>query len=930
MSSSTHHQQVVAVAYEEDYCLKHEATRFHPEGPERLRAILKKLRESKLIHKLRKVKSRPATDEELTRVHDADYVQRLETLSSQLSEKGSSTKYPVKTDGNVPYITPVGADTYVCEHTAKAARLAAGNCVSLVNKLFADDAYSIRKGMALVRPPGHHAGRRSFQGFCFFNNVAVAAEHAVKAYGCKRVLIVDWDVHHGNGTQEIFYRDPHVWFLSVHRYGTKFFPGTGKGPEVGSAAGKGSNINVPLEKGFGDTDMFAVFQDVLLLSIHSIKPDFILVSCGFDAVEGDPLGECHVSPGLFAWMTKQVCVLADLYAKGRLMLVLEGGYNCSAVAECTSECVSALIESVENPVSRLLTSQQAAPGLALPSEARLSFSNDMCPSREKGGASLKAKNGGAEKEREKMGGETEGEREREVTPPSPCHSNTGSSLSVSDPCLLSPFHATRFALLKPPPHLSMIGGARLLTSSLFMHGGLLGSPAESVSPSQRAASASDADVLVLPPVVPSLVLTPGGGPGTLYPSPLPSVPISQLTGESVVVNEGEKAPPESSPGHLTLSLPLVPSVDGISLCSAPSCSHHTDHEEVSYSRGTWKILAEVCTHHATPPLCLPVPSAPPKKKKGRKMTNSATPSGSPHPSPSAISFTSPHASPRLLPDLDTTAWLKSAGDPSGSHMQTLPPSNAGPLVSKGSGGEQQEGDTNSDGVAFELSVSGDLNGPGSLFSSFPLTRTSKEGGEIQSLLQQKDKDKEERTTAATPSVSFQGPSCEEEGETEPGSGVAQTQGVRVVRRGGGDTRVSVPNQANPSRCLPNIATSSSDSVSSPQEEATGHGDASETAPKKKKKPNKKERQRQKERLQNGHQEKEKPPSAEDLEKEKEGGEALVETQGEQTPGGPAGCSSSRREKKLRGGRTAPACTSRGHAGALLDHSHRPEATCAVV
>lgn len=205
---------------------------------------------------------------------------------------------------------------------------------------------SVRKGFALLRPPGHHATREKMMGFCLYNNVAIAAAHLQKTFGLTRIAIVDIDVHHGNGTQDIFYNDSEVCFISIHRFGTNkqpFYPYSGNSNEVGGPSAIGTNVNIPLAAGYTTHDVVYASQRVILPKLEAFRPEFILVSCGYDAAENDPLGGCQVTPDGYSWLILELCKVAEKYARGRLLLALEGGYNPEVNADCTEAIFKTLM-----------------------------------------------------------------------------------------------------------------------------------------------------------------------------------------------------------------------------------------------------------------------------------------------------------------------------------------------------------------------------------------------------------------------------------------------------------------------------------------------------------------------------------------------------------------------------------------------------------
>lgn len=276
---------------------------YHPERPERLVAARAALDAPGIAWE--KIAPKEATVEELQRVHDAQYLAELFDLN-----------------GTSGYLDP---DTFVSPRSVTAARSAAGGLVAMVDAMLDGRA---SQGVALLRPPGHHARRAQAMGFCLLNNVAVAAAHA-RARGLTRVAIVDWDVHHGNGTQEMFWNDPGVLYVSTHQF--PFYPGTGALEEVGEGDGAGFTVNVPLLAGGGDGVYRAAFERILLPILESYAPELILVSAGFDAARRDPLAEMDLNPQAFGWMAQSLAECARKSAESRIALVLEGGYDLVAI-----------------------------------------------------------------------------------------------------------------------------------------------------------------------------------------------------------------------------------------------------------------------------------------------------------------------------------------------------------------------------------------------------------------------------------------------------------------------------------------------------------------------------------------------------------------------------------------------------------------------
>ena len=317
--------------------LLHRAPYEHPEHPGRLEAIVRRLTSEGLLERCRGVPAREATDEELERVHVPAHVAAIDATA------GSD-------------FMQLDPDTYTCRDSAEAARLAAGGLIDLALAVGRGEL-DIHNGFALLRPPGHHAEADRAMGFCLFNNVAAAARAAQAGGAAERVLIVDWDLHHGNGTQHTFWEDPTVLYFSAHQY--PFYPGTGSIEEIGGGAGRGFTVNVPLPPGCGDAEYLEAFDRVLLPVAREFAPDLVLVSAGFDAAEGDPLGSMRISPSGYAQMTERVGALA----RGRVVLALEGGYDLEAISRSAEACLRVLLG--EPPPARRLGSHSPGVGRIL-------------------------------------------------------------------------------------------------------------------------------------------------------------------------------------------------------------------------------------------------------------------------------------------------------------------------------------------------------------------------------------------------------------------------------------------------------------------------------------------------------------------------------------------------------------------------------------
>jgi acetoin utilization deacetylase AcuC-like enzyme len=302
--------------------LEHDMGAGHPESPHRLRAIMARLEESGTAGRLAKIEPRKAEDEWITQIHTPDYVA---SLQQQAPKTGRIWLDP---------------DTSMSPGSLTAAYLAAGGVLAGVDAIMAKQVDHV---FCAVRPPGHHAEAGHAMGFCLFNNVAIAARYAQKKHGLRRVLIVDWDVHHGNGTQHSFEDDPSVLVFSVHQY--PHYPGSGRASEQGRGEGAGVTINVPLESGEGDDAYRAIFLKSLVPAADDFKPEFVIISAGFDAHKDDPLASMGLTEEGYAELTRIVAGIAARHAQRRILSSLEGGYNVTALAASVDRHIQALIES---------------------------------------------------------------------------------------------------------------------------------------------------------------------------------------------------------------------------------------------------------------------------------------------------------------------------------------------------------------------------------------------------------------------------------------------------------------------------------------------------------------------------------------------------------------------------------------------------------
>jgi len=294
--------------------LAHDPGRGHPERPDRLRAVIDHLEDARELVRL---EARPATREELALVHPPAHIDRI---------AASAGRPRVMFD----------SDTATSPGSYQAALLAAGSLLVLCEAILAGE---VANGFAAVRPPGHHAERDRPMGFCLFNNVAIAAAW-LRQRGVERVAIIDWDLHHGNGTQHAFEADPSVLYVSTHQY--PFYPGTGAAEEVGVGQGAGRTVNLPFPAAFGDAEYIRAFQEIITPIVRQFAPHFVLISAGFDCDHRDPLGSMQVTPAGFSAMAKACVDLAQESAAGRVAAILEGGYDLRAIIEGTDETLDAM------------------------------------------------------------------------------------------------------------------------------------------------------------------------------------------------------------------------------------------------------------------------------------------------------------------------------------------------------------------------------------------------------------------------------------------------------------------------------------------------------------------------------------------------------------------------------------------------------------
>jgi acetoin utilization deacetylase AcuC-like enzyme len=311
----------VAFVYHPDYLL-HAPPFEHPESPERLVAVTEHLAARGLLGKMVAVTPEYADESDIALVHDPEYLRKIEAGC----RRGD--------------LTLDAEDTYLNRHSYTVALLSAGGAIAGAEAVITG---KVRRAFCAIRPPGHHADGGTGMGFCLLNNIAVAARYLQARHGVSRIFIVDWDVHHGNGTQRIFLEDPTVYFFSIHEHPSFLYPGTGRRWETGKGAGEGTTLNAPMAPGAGDAEYRIAFEQMLRPAIEAFRPEVLLVSAGFDAHRDDPLADMQLTDEGFRFMTRFVADMADRHCGGKLVSVLEGGYELNTVTNSVEAHVRELL-----------------------------------------------------------------------------------------------------------------------------------------------------------------------------------------------------------------------------------------------------------------------------------------------------------------------------------------------------------------------------------------------------------------------------------------------------------------------------------------------------------------------------------------------------------------------------------------------------------
>jgi acetoin utilization deacetylase AcuC-like enzyme len=306
-----------------DIYLNHDTGPHHPETAKRLIAIIESLRTTGLLEKLLPIESAPAKRDIIAFCHEPDYIDKFERDVTNASPFIHTPECPLSPD------------------TFEVARYAVGGVLKGVDKVLEG---RVENCFCAVRPPGHHAERSRAMGFCYFNNVAIAATYLQKQHDIDRIMIIDWDVHHGNGTQHIFEENPSVFYISLHQDPSSCYPGTGWSQETGSGKGKGYTLNFPMPPGSSDNEYLKAMEHIEQTMDH-FKPQFVLISAGFDAHMADPLAHIRLTKKGYESLTRSIKNIAESYAKGRIVSVLEGGYNMEALKESLEAHITVLMEA---------------------------------------------------------------------------------------------------------------------------------------------------------------------------------------------------------------------------------------------------------------------------------------------------------------------------------------------------------------------------------------------------------------------------------------------------------------------------------------------------------------------------------------------------------------------------------------------------------
>ncbi len=299
--------------------LEHDTGAGHPECSERLRTSLDYLSQQNWFQHLENIPTKIAERKWIQTIHDDEYINRAKESCRSGSE----------------YLDSM--DVSICEKSYDIALLAAGSVMNLADQIIEG---KITNGFAMIRPPGHHAEKHTALGFCLFNNVAILARYLQLQHGLDKILILDWDVHHGNGTQHLFEDDPSVLYISTHQY--PYYPGTGAASENGNGPGQGATLNCPMSAGSTDREYELALMEKILPKIDEFKPELIIISAGFDAHQLDPMAQINLSTEFFGWMTARVLEKAEQYCEGRIISALEGGYNLRMLPRCIAEHLSVL------------------------------------------------------------------------------------------------------------------------------------------------------------------------------------------------------------------------------------------------------------------------------------------------------------------------------------------------------------------------------------------------------------------------------------------------------------------------------------------------------------------------------------------------------------------------------------------------------------